>query len=98
MIFDVENSLWKSNFHTLRRAGKASQDAYNPGKWLIFWAVLKNGVAEGVASNSHDTTVYQIITAISYSLLPALPNWLILEPVFCKKRQKSPNQEYIEDL
>ena len=23
MIFDVENSLWKSNFSTLRRAGKA---------------------------------------------------------------------------
>ena len=38
MIFDIENSLWKSNFHTLRRAGKlgkASQDAYNPGGWLI---------------------------------------------------------------
>ena len=25
MIFDVENSLWKSNFLTLRRAGKAMQ-------------------------------------------------------------------------
>ena len=25
MIFDIENSLWKSNFHTLRRAGKATQ-------------------------------------------------------------------------
>ena len=25
MIFDIENSLWKSNFHTLHRAGKARQ-------------------------------------------------------------------------
>ena len=25
MIFDIENSLWKSNFCTLRRAGKARQ-------------------------------------------------------------------------
>ena len=25
MIFDIENSLWKSNFRTLRRAGKARQ-------------------------------------------------------------------------
>ena len=24
MIFDIENSLWKSNFSTLRWAGKAS--------------------------------------------------------------------------
>ena len=35
MIFDIENSLWKSNFRTLRRAGKASQDAYNLERWLI---------------------------------------------------------------
>ena len=25
IIFDIENSLWKSNFHTLRWAGKARQ-------------------------------------------------------------------------
>ena len=35
MIFDIENSLWKSHFRTLRWAGKASQDGYNPGGWLI---------------------------------------------------------------
>ena len=35
MIFNIENSLWKSNFSTLRRAGKASQEAYNPGLWLF---------------------------------------------------------------
>ena len=37
----------------LAKLGKASQDAYNLGGWLI----LKNGVAEGVASDSHDTNV-----------------------------------------
>ena len=30
MIFDIENSLWKSNFRTLRRAGKARQSI--PGR------------------------------------------------------------------
>ena len=30
VIFDIENSLWKSNFHTLRRAGKARQSI--PGR------------------------------------------------------------------
>ena len=29
--------------------------AYNPGGWLILYAVLKNGVAEGVTSDPHDT-------------------------------------------
>ena len=55
MIFDLENSLWKSNFRTLLRAGKASQDTYNPAGWLILKALLKNGVEEGVASDLHDT-------------------------------------------
>ena len=32
MIFDIENSLWKSN---LAKLGKASQNAHNPGGWLI---------------------------------------------------------------
>ena len=27
MIFDIENSLWKSNFRTLRRAGKARPES-----------------------------------------------------------------------
>ena len=50
MIFDIENSLWKSNQH-----------AYNPGGWLILKALLKNGVAKGVASDSHDTNKSQHI-------------------------------------
>ena len=40
----------------LAKLGKASQDAYNPGGWLILWALLKNGVAEGVASDPRDPT------------------------------------------
>ena len=41
-------------FAELAKLGKASQDAYNPGRWLI----LKNGVAKGVASDPHDTSRY----------------------------------------
>ena len=54
MIFDVENWLWKSIFalcDKLAKPGKASQDAYNPGKWLILYALMKNWVAEGIASD-----------------------------------------------
>ena len=61
MIFDIENSLWKSNFRTfdeLAKLGKASQDTYNPGGWLILQALLKSGVAEGVTSDPHDTSVW----------------------------------------
>ena len=34
--------------------GKASQDAYNPGKWLILQALMKYWVAEGIASDVND--------------------------------------------
>ena len=37
MIFDVENSLWKSIFairEKMAKLGKASWDAYNQGGWL----------------------------------------------------------------
>ena len=40
----------------LAELDQVSQDAYNPGGWLIFKAVLKNGVAKVVASDPHDTT------------------------------------------
>ena len=36
MIFDIENSFWKSNFSTLEQAGKAFQDSYNPGLYRVF--------------------------------------------------------------
>jgi hypothetical protein len=36
--------------------GKASRDAYNLGLWLLLKVLLKNRVAEGVASDPHDTT------------------------------------------
>ena len=44
----------------LAKLGKASQDAYIPGKWLILQAVLKNGVPKGVASDSHDTNLEHV--------------------------------------
>ena len=47
-FFDIENSLWKSNFCTLQRhakLGKASWDAYNQ----------KDCIAEGVPSNVIDS-------------------------------------------
>ena len=53
MIFDKENSLWKSNFGTSRQGGKARhlfQDAYNRGGLLILKDLLKHWVAKGVAS------------------------------------------------
>ena len=39
---------------------KTSRDAYNPGLWMILCALLKNGVAEGVPSDTHDPSVRQI--------------------------------------
>ena len=44
----------------LPKLGKASQDAYNLGGWLILLAFLKNGVAEGVTSDPHDTSTYHL--------------------------------------
>ena len=61
MIFFITST--KKNFITkirpifdeLAKPGKSTQDTYNRGGWLILEALLKNGVAEGVASESHDT-------------------------------------------
>ena len=44
-------------FDEVAKLGKSTQDAHNPGKWLILQVLLKNWVAESVASDSHDTTV-----------------------------------------
>ena len=61
MIFDIKNSLWKSNFLTffeeLAKLGKASQDAYNPGLWLILQDLFKNYVAEGVTFDVNDVKI-----------------------------------------
>ena len=61
MIFD--NFKFKITLHSkllqildkVAKLGKSNQDAHNPGKWLILQGLLKNWVAEGVASDSHDT-------------------------------------------
>ena len=45
-------------FDKLAKLDKASQDAYNPGGWLILYDRLKNWVAEGVASEVNDFTGY----------------------------------------
>ena len=47
-------------FNQAAELGKTSMDTYNPGLWLILSALLKNGVAEGVASDPHDTTFQNI--------------------------------------
>ena len=38
----------------MAKLGKSNQDAHNPGKWLILLALLKNWLAEGVASDVND--------------------------------------------
>jgi hypothetical protein len=43
-------------FDEVAKLGKSNQDTYNWGGWLSLYALLKNGVAEGVASDPHDTT------------------------------------------
>ena len=60
MIFDIINSLWKSNFSTcyeLAKLGKASQDSNNPGLWLILQDLLRNWVGKGVASDVKNLTI-----------------------------------------
>jgi hypothetical protein len=42
-------------FDQAAKLGKASWDAYNPGLWLILYALLKNEVAKVVPSDPHDT-------------------------------------------
>ena len=44
-------------FDEVAKLGKSTQDAYNPGKWLILEALLKNWVAEGIASDVNDFSV-----------------------------------------
>ena len=47
----------------MAKLGKATWDAYNLGGWLILQALLKNWVAEGVASEVNDSTQGPLITA-----------------------------------
>ena len=42
-------------FDQAAKLGKASRDDYNLELLLIFYALLKNGVTEGVTSVPHDT-------------------------------------------
>ena len=48
-------------FDQVAKLGKASRDAYNPGLWIILYALLKNGVAEGVAFDPHDTKSKELL-------------------------------------
>jgi hypothetical protein len=41
-------------FEEVAKLGKSTQDTYNWGGWLILYALLKNRVTEGVASDPHD--------------------------------------------
>ena len=56
----------------LAKLGKASQKAHNPGGWLILKALLKNGVAEGVASDPHDPSAGEALAKPRFLDLPAL--------------------------
>ena len=49
----------------LAKLGKASQNAHNPKEWLILYALLKNGVAKGVASDPHDPNANGYIVGIN---------------------------------
>ena len=49
-------------FDKLAKLGKSTQDTYNRRGWLILLALLKNGVAESVASDSHDTNLQGVPT------------------------------------
>ena len=41
-------------FDEVAKLSKSTQDTFNPGKWLILYALLKNWVAEGIASYVND--------------------------------------------
>ena len=49
---------------------KASKDAYNQERWLILEERLIERVAEGVASEVHDFTLYIV-------LVQSIPSWLV---------------------
>ena len=54
IIFDIESPIFRL-FHKVAKLGKASWDAYNQGGWLISKDLLKNWIAEGVASELNDS-------------------------------------------
>ena len=41
-------------FDKAAKLGKTPRDTYNPGFWLVLLDLLKNWVAEGVASDVND--------------------------------------------
>ena len=53
-------------FEDLAKLGKASWDAYNQGRWLILYNLLKNWIAEGVASKDNDST-HQHLAVYAFS-------------------------------
>ena len=60
MIFDVENSHWKSDFWSFYKTvklSKASEDFNNQGGGLILHLLLNQLVAKSVASDPHDFTL-----------------------------------------
>jgi hypothetical protein len=46
------------------KLGKATQDDYNWGEWLIWYALLENWVAEGVEVN--DSIAYDHIFEVDF--------------------------------
>ena len=45
-------------FEEVAKLSKSIQGTHNREGWLILQALLKNGVTEGVGSDSHDTNGY----------------------------------------
>jgi len=52
-------------FDEVAKLGKSTQDAYNPGKWLILKALLKSWVAQGIASDVNDFNVHISLDFVS---------------------------------
>ena len=51
-------------FDEVAKLGKSTQEAYNPRKWLILSALLKNWVAEDIASNVNDFILHGLPSQI----------------------------------
>ena len=96
-FFDKINSLTTlllklgQIFDEVAKLGKSTQEAYNPGKWLILWALLKNWVAGGIASDVSMTltphplswwrgifyTWVLLFVAISFCMFPCSKKYLV---------------------
>ena len=62
-------------FDEVAKLGKSTLDTYNWGGWLILLALLKNGVAEGVASDSHDKNHHNLVTVLPSHTISRNGHW-----------------------